>query len=303
LTTVAEALRRATDRFASNGFDSPRLEARLLLEKAVSQSAVWIYQNPKVTLVDETTERFSSLVERRAAGEPLPYILGEVEFCSRSFLVDDRVLVPRPETEELVELALAYASRRHADGNPVRTIVDVGTGSGVIGISLALELGDVRVIAVDRSAEALQVARMNGERLGVGTRIILVQGDLLAGLDVKADLIVANLPYVPSAQIDSLQVEVRREPRFALDGGPDGLRLYARLLQQVQSHLAAPGRFIGEIGADQGDPAHRMASAAMPGDTCCVVADASRRERFVVVERGAPDAVVTLAGWYARELA
>jgi release factor glutamine methyltransferase len=285
MMTVAEAIRQASDRFALGGLESPRLEARILLEAAASRNTVWIYQNPQSLLAAEVVERFGAFVDRRAAGEPRSYVLGQVEFSGRTFRIDDRVLVPRPETEELVERALAYAAARHARANPVRTVVDVGTGSGAIALSLALELGDVQVVAIDRSAAALQVARMNRARYGIEDRVMLVQADLLDGLDLEADLIVANLPYVPSDQIDHLQIEVRREPREALDGGWDGLRLYDRLFQQIGSRLATPGLFIGEIGSDQGEATLGCAARALPTDVGEVRLDATGRDRFVVVER------------------
>jgi len=233
VTTVAAALTNAGGRFARVGLNSPRLQARQLLTKAVGHSPIWVYQNFQEPLLPEQISRFEDLVTRRVTGEPLPYILGEIEFYGRPFFVDDRVLVPRPETEELVEHALANARCRRALGAPVRAIIDVGTGSGVLALTLAAELPESRVVGVDRSWEALQVARTNRDRHNLEHRASLVQSDLLEGIDLAADLIVANLPYVPSRQIDQLQVEVRREPRVALDGGDDGLTVYRRLFDQV----------------------------------------------------------------------
>ncbi len=287
MTTVADALNSAGDRFARVGLESPRLQARQLLSKAIGYAPTWVYQHFQEALPLEQVRHYEDLVTRRATGEPLPYILGEIEFYGRPFFVDERVLVPRPETEELVEHALAYARRRRAVGETVRSILDVGTGSGVIALSLARELPEARVVAVDRSWDALQVARTNRERHELGRRAFLVQGDLLSGIDLVADLIVANLPYIPSRQIDQLQVEVRREPRVALDGGDDGLAVYRRLFDQVSPILAAPGIMIAEIGADQGDEAMRLAGGSLPSDIARVVPDLSGRDRFLVVERGA----------------
>lgn len=309
MRTIADVLRGATRQLESSTSDSARLEARLLTEAALGRSRVWIYQNLGTTLDAASVERLLSLVDRRAAGEPLAYILGTREFYGRAFLVDRRVLIPRPETETVLEHAVELArasvrrpvvarlggqfARRSADhhdtadraGDDKRpmVVVDVGTGSGILGISLALELPSAHVILVDCSADALDVARANCRRHGVEGRVELVKGDLLDGIEGPIDLIVANLPYVPTAEIDHLAVEVRQEPRQALDGGEDGLDLYRRLFAQASTVLAPGGSLAAEIGDRQGVSAVQLARASFPGRDVRVYPDLEGRDRVIAV--------------------
>ncbi|MGH2458113.1 MAG: peptide chain release factor N(5)-glutamine methyltransferase [Chloroflexota bacterium] len=277
MTRVHDALREAAERLTPSVGEAHLLEARILVETALGQSRVWLYQHPEAPLEADQLRRLCHLIERRQAGEPLAYILGTREFYGRSFLVDPRVLVPRQDTETLLERALASA-RCH----PAR-VVDVGTGSGILGISLALELPWARVVLIDRSADALAVAKENVRRHAVDARLSLVQGDLLTGLDGPADLIVANLPYVPSGEIDRLQPEVRREPRVALDGGPDGLDLYRRLLAQAPSVLGPRGALFAEIGDGQGAAANGLARARFPEYDVRIHPDLEGRDRVLAV--------------------
>ncbi len=184
--------------------------------------------------------RFRELVRRRAGGEPTAYLTGRREFFGRPFAVDDRVLVPRPETELLVDAALALLP-------PGGAALDVGTGSGALGVTLALERPGGRVVAVDRSAAALEVARGNARALGA--EVTFLEGDLYGPLadDDRFDLIVSNPPYVPTAELDRLPREVRREPRLALDGGPDGLALLARLAAGAPGRLRPGGALVLEM--------------------------------------------------------
>jgi release factor glutamine methyltransferase len=286
MTTVAEALRRGESCLAAAGLDSTRLQARRMLAQVVGVDSVGIYQRLLEPLTSQQLARFEDQVTRRAAGEPLAYLVGSVDFAGRSFLVDERVLVPRPETEELLELALGGADRRAARRQSVRSVVDVGTGSGVLALSLARELPEAWVVGTDRSADALAVAKLNRRRLQLEDRVDFVQCDLLSGVALVADLIVANLPYVPTAEIDQLQPEVRREPRLALDGGTDGFKLYQGLLDQTREHLADGGMLIAEIGADQGERASQLARRVLPLDRTRVLGDLTGRDRFLIVERG-----------------
>jgi release factor glutamine methyltransferase len=189
-------------------------------------------------------DSFEQLVERRLRGEPLAYLTGEREFMGLSFNVSPAVLVPRPETELLVETALVLLR----EGGPSPLVVDVGTGSGAIAVSLAVHHPPVRVVAVDISGAALVVARANARRHGVADRVSFVQGNLLADIGGPADLIAANLPYIPSGELDGLPAEVRCEPRLALDGGPDGLDLYRRLVPQALRLLKPGGHLLAELG-------------------------------------------------------
>lgn len=276
--TLREALRLAAGRLGPHNGEA-RLEARLLLEFVLGQSRTWLYQHLESDLSPVHLTRLNQLVEARLAGEPLAYILGKREFYGRSFLVDHRVLVPRPETEDLVESALAFLRT----AGPTRPrIVDVGTGSGAIAVTIAAEIPEARVIAVDRSADALAVARANAEKHGVSDRVCFVQGDLLGGLAGPFDLILANLPYIPTEEIARLQPEVRREPRGALDGGADGLDLYRLLFTQARGRLAPNGALFGEIAFDQGASAARLARQALPGRTVTVEQDLAGQDRLIV---------------------
>ncbi len=276
MRTVSEALQNASEQLEQAGLDDSRLEARLLLAYSLNRSTVWIFQNPEMPLAPEVDERLTSFIKQRLSGVPLAYLLGTREFYGRSFRVDARVLVPRPETETLLESALEFA--RDAC---VSNVVDVGTGSGILAISLALELPQARIWAVDRSSDALAVARQNAADQGVTTRVNFLAGDLLAPVPVQADLIVANLPYVPTDEMRRLQPEVRHEPRIALDGGPDGLDLYRRLLSQVPAVLHPSGALFLEIGDQQGAAMSRITQAALPGFQVRVQRDLEGRDRVV----------------------
>jgi len=277
--TPREALRVAVERLRFAHEDAPR-EARLLLEFTLGQSRIWLYQNFDKQLETESVNRFWRLVNARTEGEPLAYLIGHREFFGRDFLVDRRVLIPRPETEHLVEQAIRFIR-----GNDIAcpSIVDVGTGSGAIAVSIASEITDSRVIAVDRSGDALKVARANAERHGVGNRVHVVQGDLLAALAGPFDLILANLPYIPSAEIPRLQPEVQREPLLALNGGPDGLDLYRILFVQARDRLAPGGLLLAEIAENQGRAAATLARTSFPDRNVIILPDLAGRDRVVAI--------------------
>jgi release factor glutamine methyltransferase len=225
--------------FARAGVDAPRLTAEVLLAHALSCDRVRLYMDFDKPLGEPELARFRELVKRRAGGEPTAYLTGVKEFFGRPFRVDARVLVPRPETELLVELALPLLPAQGA-------ALDLCTGSGCIGVSLALERPEARVVATDVSADALAVARENAEALGA--KVELARGDLFAPLGPERfDVVVSNPPYVPSAEIARLAPEVRREPRHALDGGSDGLALLSRLVGAAPGYLRPGGALLVEI--------------------------------------------------------
>ncbi|MDQ3855330.1 MAG: peptide chain release factor N(5)-glutamine methyltransferase [Chloroflexota bacterium] len=228
MSTVRELLDGATSALRQAGVDTPRLDAELLLSHAlcVTRSTLLASLSDPVPL--PAAKRFAELVERRAAREPVAYITGWKEFFGRSFRVSRATLIPRPETELLLELALQVAPPEAG------VAVDVGTGSGCIAVTLAAEMPAYRVYAVDVSAGALKVARANAELHGVADRVTLLRGALLEPLTERVDLILANLPYVPTGNLAGLEPEVARwEPREALDGGPDGFRVVRELLWQL----------------------------------------------------------------------
>jgi len=243
--TVLKLLRWTADYFAGHGIDTPRLDAELLLAATLGLDRVGVYVNFERPLQAEELASFREQVKRRAAREPLAYILGHAEFWSLSFLVTPAVLIPRPETELLVE-----ASLPRLDGQA--RILDVGTGSGALAIALAHELPQCAVTAIDVSAAALAVAAENARRNGVAARIGFVQHDLMELPPGPFDLIVANPPYIPSGDLATLMPEVRDyEPRLALDGGADGLAAYRALAAQAGVALAPGGWLLVEVGTGQ----------------------------------------------------
>ena len=274
--TVGDVLRAARAWLAGNGVDEPRLTAELLVAQAMglTRSAVLArLRDPAPELGSVLDE----LMRRAALGEPVAYILGEREFYGLSFAVRPGVLIPRPETELLVEEVLAFA-REHTVGR----IVDVGTGSGAIAIALAVKLPDARVLAIDRSLEAIKIAEENVRRHGVHDRVELLLGDLLAGLQGEHDVVVANPPYVPSDQIATLQRQVRDwEPRIALDGGPDGLDPHRRLLTQLPGRLRPGGLLVMEIADDRGAAALATARGMLRGADVRLLKDAFGRDRAI----------------------
>ncbi len=261
--TVRRVVAWMAEDLAARGVDSARLDAELIVAKALDCDRVRLYMDLDRPLVDAELSAIRELLRRRRAREPMAYLLGYREFYGRRFTVDRRVLVPRPETELLVERALLHL---RGEGRPAEPhVVDVGTGSGAIAVTLAAEHAGLQVDAVDLSEEALQVARANAERHEVHERVRFHVGDLLAPLPAgrRYDLIVANLPYVAEADLDGLQPEVAQwEPRLALSGGPDGLDLVRRLLEQLPGRLRSGGWVLLEIGAEQGQAVHELLRAA-----------------------------------------
>jgi release factor glutamine methyltransferase len=242
MMSLLEVLKGASDYLAKQGVDSPRLNAEHLLAHVLGIKRLELYLQFDRPLGESEREPLRDLVRRRGSGIPLQHLLGSVEFCGRSFKSDARALIPRPETEQLVERALTYP-------NP-SSILDIATGSGVIPLTLALERPDTKVTATDISPEALALAKENAASLGVD-RIVFHEADLMPPGHETFDLITANLPYIPSSEIASLSREVRHDPILALDGGADGLDLIRRLAPLAFFRLDAGGRLLLEIGINQ----------------------------------------------------
>ncbi len=267
--------------------ESELLDAPLLLAHVLGLTRAQLIAHPELTLTTEQAATFRALIVRRAAGEPVAYLTGARAFYDSTFHVTPDVLIPRPETEHLIAQALSWARGRSA-----LRIVDVGTGSGAIAVTLAAHLPDAHVWAVDVSAAALAVARENAANNGVAGRVTCVQGDLLApilGARLRADLVAANLPYIACADLDDLAVS-RWEPRLALDGGPDGLDLIRRLLVDVPRVLAPDGLLLLEIGAEQGAAVCALARQTLPGAAVRLIADYAGLDRVVSVGPGGEDA-------------
>lgn len=257
--TVARLLEWTTGRFKERGIDSPRLEAEILLACALGIRRIDLYVRHDQIVDDAGRARFRDMVRRRQEGCPTAHIVGKKEFYSLDFAVSPATLIPRPDTELLVDEAL-----RQAKPLTDPLIADIGTGTGCVAVALAHRLPKARIVAVDISPEALETARGNATRLGVADRVDFRLGDLLAPLaGLRPDLIVSNPPYIPTNDIAGLDPGVRdHEPALALDGGPDGLRVIERLAEQALSLLAPGGRLLVEIGAGQEEGARRVLTRA-----------------------------------------
>lgn len=279
--TVREALRQAARCLAPHSGDEAHLEAELLLCHVLGLDRARLYQHLPAPLPAGAARRYDELLRRRLAGEPLAYMLGRREFFGLELEVGPAVLVPRPETELLAELALSWLASRPA----ARWAMDVGTGCGAIALALAAYApAGLGIVASDISGEALALARRNALRLGLAGRLHLIQADLLGPVRGPLDLLVANLPYVPTAELAAAPPEVRREPRIALDGGPDGLRVVARLLEQAPARMASGGLLLLEIAPDQAEAASALARRAFPGARPSLHRDLSGAVRALSLE-------------------
>jgi release factor glutamine methyltransferase len=253
LSALATLLRQAATRLESAS-DSPRLDAEALLSHVTGKSRAYFRTWPERALSSEETEAFLALLEQRAQGQPIAYLLGKREFWSREFVVTQEALIPRPETELLVELALA----RIAPGQPAQ-IADLGTGTGALAITLGLELPLAQITAVDISPQALAIAQRNAARLGAAN-IRFLQGDWLQMLAPRPnfDLIVSNPPYIASGDPHLEQGDVRFEPRLALVSGVEGLDAIRQIVQASPQYLQAGGWLLLEHGYDQAEAARRL---------------------------------------------
>lgn len=282
--TIESALRWAAAALAEKGCEEARLDAELLLGHTLGWPRGKLYTHASQALTEAACRDFVLLLERRARREPLAYITGHREFYGLDLLVDRRVLIPRPETELLVELALAHIQRAQEHASRWR-IADVGTGSGAAAIALARQLPDATIYGLDISAEALAVAAANRARHGASERVILRQGDLLSPLDERVDVIVANLPYIRDDEWEGLAPEIRdHEPTGALRGGADGLDVIRRLLSQAKGHLVPGGALFLEIGASQGESACAAAQEAFPHGAIRLHQDYGGLDRVVGIE-------------------
>lgn len=320
--TTGALLREGAERLVAAGSETPRLDAELLLGHAVGVGRTVVLAHPETPVGADAARRYRADLERRAAGEPVAYLRRRKEFYGLAFQVDARALIPRPETERLVELALAEVMRRlgadarRADARPLR-IVDVGTGGGPIAVALAAALRQhaaldaVEILAVDVSADALELARENAVGHALADRIRFMEADLLPGDGSDSggrggagdigvygetggdaghagdvfDLVLANLPYVRRGAMADLPKATAFEPALALDGGPDGLEIIGRLLDRLPRALAGDGIALLEIGADQGDAIVALVTERLSGWRCDVELDLAGLPRVVRVAR------------------
>jgi release factor glutamine methyltransferase len=263
--TTLSVLDWTTQRFTEAGITAARLEAQILLAHVLGCTRMQLYTGFDKPLAEAELASYRGLIKRRLAGEPVSYLVGETEFWGLPFHVEPSVLVPRPDTETVIEVARAVRPDRAA---PCR-LLDLCTGSGVIAVSLAREYPAAHVVATELSPAAAALARRNAARNAVADRVDVREGDLFAPVrGERFDLIAANPPYIASAVIPTLSREVRREPVIALDGGPDGLAFHDRICAEAREHLVPGGAIVLEHGFDQADAvAARLIAAGFDGVT------------------------------------
>jgi release factor glutamine methyltransferase len=259
--------------------ESPNLEARVLVSHGTGRPASFLLAHPEFEITSEQNAIFEALLQRRLNGEPLPYILGHWEFFGRDFEITPDVLIPRPETELLVERAISWL-QAHPNH---RSVADVGTGSGCIAVCLAKRIPDLRITATDISSAALEMARRNAIKQDVAMQINFVECDLLPQ-DGIFDMVVANLPYIPTETMEQLAV-YGREPSLALDGGVDGLDIIRRLVALGPRRLAPGGLMLLEIEASEGMAAVTLAYDLFSRADIRLHRDLSGRDRLVEIQR------------------
>ena len=272
---LGRLLAAVRQRFERRGVPDASLEAEIIIRHVLGLERAALLAWPERVVTPAETAAIKALAERRARGEPSAYIVGHRWFYGLDFHVGDGVLIPRPETEQLVELALSVI---RAEG--YRTAADVGTGSGVIAVSLANQVPDLIVVATDLSEAALAIARRNAERYGLAGRIDFRQGDLLEPLTTTVDVICANLPYVQATEITP-DSPLSHEPRLALDGGRDGLDVFRRFFPQVGPRLRRGGRLFLEIGAGQAGAVLALLEHDLPPGRFIVHRDLDKHERII----------------------
>ena len=273
---IAEWLKHARARLTETGCPNPDIDARWIAEEGLGMTRqALVFESDRAIPMSRLIQ-LESMLDRRAAGEPVQYILGSADFMGLRFRVDDAVLIPRQDTETLVEAALIDLRQR--PGQPA--LLDLCTGSGCVGLSLASLAPHARVTLSDLSPEALEIARANQRALGLKADVR--QGDLFAAVaGERFDVITANPPYIPSGELEGLQREVRFEPRIALDGGADGLDFYRRIVGGASGHLAPGGAFFLEVGAGEAPAVLELVKNGLPAAQAGTVKDLNGVERVV----------------------
>ncbi len=277
MTTIQQALTQGRLRLSTS--PSPDLDARLLLEHVIGQTHSYLIAHSDESLTTEQESNFLALLARAEQLEPIPYLIGIAPFYGLDFVVTPAVLIPRPETEMIVDHVLRWSGARQDV-----VIVDVGTGSGCIAITLAHHLPQAGVVAIDIASDALAVARRNAARLGAD-HIRFIEGDLLDPIDSKVDIVIANLPYIADDEWTSVSDGVKwYEPEGALRGGPDGLDYFRRLIPTAAQKLNPGGLLLLEVGWRQGDAVRRLARESFPRSEIAILPDFAGYDRLVAVE-------------------
>jgi len=286
-TLIKHVLHDTAELLVDGGFEEGLLEAEVLLAEVLGISRTELFLLRETTLSTDQTKRLDHLIWRRLNHEPIAYITGHKEFFGIDFIVSRDTLIPRPETELLVEKALELAASRVPT---IESIADIGTGCGAIAVALAVHLSAVKVYAIDISASALETATVNARSHGVAERVDFLRGDLLQPLPEPVDIILANLPYVSGREMETLSEDVRLyEPEMALAGGPEGLDQIDRLLAQAGEKLRSGGAVLLEIGYEQGPDVADLAKRYFPQAEIEIVSDLSGNDRVVVVDMGVRD--------------
>ena len=277
--TVKKLIDWTTDHFKRNGIENPHLEAEILLAHAMGTERIKLYINFENVVAQKERDIFKGHIQRRIKREPTAYITGYQPFLSLNFNVTSGVLIPRPETEMLVQEAIGIAK---VIGRKVR-LLDIGTGSGAIAVSLAKFINDIEIVATDSSDKALEIAGVNAKKHGVTDKIIFVKADLFPSDSTKFDIIVSNPPYIRSSDIKTLQPEVRdHEPVQALDGGTDGLGIYRRMINDLLAHMNSGSFLLLEIGMGQAREISEMVRKAFPKCDIQFKKDLSGIERILI---------------------
>lgn len=284
--TIAEAIQKAAGRLSANMVPNARLDAEVLLCHAVGKDRTWLLVHLLDTLDEQGQSMFEQCIDRRSAREPLQYITGIQEFWGLPFKVTPAVLIPRPETEFVIEAGL-----KAVNGVPAPVIIDLGTGSGCIAISLAKELPHSRIFATDRSEDALEIARQNARQNGSAERVRFLEGDLFGPLDemdlrTSIDLIVANPPYIRSDELPMLQPEVRDfEPKIALIAGIKGTEVLEQIIHESPAYLKTGGSLIMEMGMDHADVLRQTIEGTDKFGRIQVLKDLAGIERVIVAQK------------------
>ena len=281
-TTVGRALISARERLDEAGSPTASLDAQVILAHVLGTDRSWLFAHHEYTLSAEQADAYTDLIARRIHHEPVAYLIGRKEFYGLDFHVDRRVLIPRPETELLVDTVLDFVTER---ADHCRLVADVGTGSGAIALAVAANAPQLKVYAIDVSQDALAVAQMNVTQLDERRQVQLLPGDLLAPLPEPVDVIVANLPYISTRVYPNLDADVRDfEPKLALESGPEGLDAITRLLRQVNHYLRPGGALFLEINYDQSEAVMRIARDLLPNaDSISLRQDYHGHDRLVTI--------------------
>jgi release factor glutamine methyltransferase len=279
--TISKTLDWTTEYFKKFNIEWPHLEAEILLAHALALKRIELYTHHERILTEEELGRFKGLIQRRSQHEPIAYITGTQPFMSIEFFVDRSVLIPRPETEQLVEVAID-SLKRSSSPTPRPTVVDIGTGCGVIAVSLAKFIPHAKIIGIDSSDQAVKIAQRNADHHKVSNKCQFIQGNMFAPLKEKVDMIISNPPYIPTDVIGTLDTDVKDwEPREALDGGKDGLDYIRKIITKAYDHLNSDGLLLVEIDHDQGQRAKDNAEKSEKYKKIKIFKDLNNKDRIL----------------------